>query len=195
MIFNPRGDYPPPNLPLISISSQNCNSLNISTECRKQLTKMVAITALLTDFIFLSDIRLNTSDAHIQRITKQFLYEGKRSYKLHTHSSKNRRGVGILMAADLPGDLEDFYRDDEENLLGATYNDGNGKIRLVSIYGPNANDISFYESLNRYLEIDPNLPIILGGDWNCTYSCDRKETNIDIFRMANPPSLIRSGWL
>ncbi len=67
------------------------------------------------------------------------------------------------MAADLSGDLEDFYRDDEENLLGATYNDGNGKIRLVSIYGPNANDISFYESLNRYLEIDPNLPIILGG--------------------------------
>jgi len=192
---NPRGDYPTHNLPLISVSVQNCNSLNISTECRKQLTKMIAITALLTDFIFLSDIRLNSSQTHIQRISKQFLYEGKRSYKLHTNSSMNRRGVGILMAADLPGDLENFWRDDAENILAATYNDGAGKIRLVSIYGPNSNDFTFYEALNRYLLIDSNLPIIMGGDWNCTYSCERKETNIDIFRMANPPSLIRSGWL
>ncbi|MFO0001221.1 MAG: hypothetical protein ACK559_08825, partial [bacterium] len=66
---NPRGDYPTHNLPLISVSVQNCNSLNISTECRKQLTKMIAITALLTDFIFLSDIRLNSSQTHIQRIS------------------------------------------------------------------------------------------------------------------------------
>jgi hypothetical protein len=71
-IFNPRGDYPPHNLPLITIASQNCNSLNISTECRKQLTKMLAITALLTDFIFLSDIRLNSSEIHVERIKKHF---------------------------------------------------------------------------------------------------------------------------
>jgi hypothetical protein len=75
-IYNPRGDFPPRNLPLISIASQNCNSLNISTECRKQLTKMLAITALMTVLI-LSDIRLNSSEVHIERIKKLFLYEGK----------------------------------------------------------------------------------------------------------------------
>jgi exonuclease III len=148
---------------------------------------MIAITALMTDFIFLSDIRLNTSEAHIQRISKQFLYEGKRSYKLYTNSTMNRRGVGILMAADLPGELTDFFRDDDQNLLAATYNDGVGRIRLVSIYGPNSNDFNFYDTLNRYIAQDHMLPIIIAGDWNCTYSCERKETNIDIFRMANPP--------
>jgi hypothetical protein len=130
---NPRGDYPPVDLPLITVASQNCNSLNISTECRKQLTKMIAITALLTDFIFLSDIRLNTSAVHIERISKQFLYEGKRSYKLYTNPNINRRGVGLLMAADLPGELGNFYKDDEQNLLAATYDTGQGKIRLVLI--------------------------------------------------------------
>ena len=120
-VNNPRGNYAPADLPLISVSSQNCNSLNISTECRKQLTKIVAITSLLTDFIFLSDIRLNTSQDHIQRISKQFLYEGKRSYKLYTNSDNHQRGVGILMAADLTGDLEIFLRDRDQNILRATY--------------------------------------------------------------------------
>ncbi len=99
------------------------------------------------------------------------------------------------MAADLPGELEDFDRDVEQNLLAATYYSGDGKIRLVSIYGPNSNDFTFYENLNRYLLKCPTLPVIIAGDWNCTYSCDRTELNIDIFRMANPPSLTRSGWL
>ncbi len=99
------------------------------------------------------------------------------------------------MAADLPGELTDFFRDDDQNLLAATYNDGVGRIRLVSIYGPNSNDFNFYDTLNRYIAQDHMLPIIIAGNWNCTYSCERKETNIDIFRMANPPSLIRSGWL
>ncbi len=79
---------------------------------------MIAITALLTDFIFLSDIRLNTSAAHIERISKQFLYEGKRSYKLSTNSNMNRRGVGLLMAADLPGELGNFYKDDDNMIPG-----------------------------------------------------------------------------
>jgi len=156
---------------------------------------MIAITALLTDFIFLSDIRLNNSAVHIERISKHFLYEGKRSYKLYTNSTMNRRGVGILMAADMPGELENFTKDDEQNLLAVTYNSGNGKIRLVSIYGPNTNDFTFYENLNNYLSVDPMIPVIIGGDWNCTYSCEGRENNIDILNMANPPSTIRSGWL
>ncbi len=147
---------------------------------------MIAITTLLTDFIFLSDIRLNTSAAHIERISKQFLYEGKRSYKLYTNSNMNRRGVGLLMAADLPGELVNFYKDDEQNLLAATYDTGQGKIRLVSVYGPNSNDYNLFDAVDRYLCINPEIPVILGGDWNCSYSCEPRDFNIDIFRMAIP---------
>jgi hypothetical protein len=98
----------------------------------------------------------------------------------------NRRGVGILVAADMPGELENVTRDDEQNLLAVTYNSGNGKIRLVSIYGPNTNDFTFYESLNNYLSADPMIPVIIGGDWNCTYSCEGRENNIDIFWQTPP---------
>jgi exonuclease III len=32
----------------------------------------------------------------------------------------------------------------------------------------------------------------MGGDWNATYSTDPSADNIDIFRMARPPSIYRS---
>jgi len=128
-INNPRGNYAPADLPLISVSSQNCNGLNISIAFRKHLAKIIAITSLLTNFIFLSDIRLNTSQDHIQRISKQFLNEGKRLYKLHTNSDTHQRGVGILMAADLTGDAYIFISRSRSKHFGGDipYNDGYGK--------------------------------------------------------------------
>jgi hypothetical protein len=43
----------------VSFSSQNCNSLNVSTSVRNQAAKIVSILDLGTDIIFLSDTRLN----------------------------------------------------------------------------------------------------------------------------------------
>lgn len=45
----------------ITISIQNCNSLNVSTNCPKQLKKVKALLELKSDIILLSDIRLNNS--------------------------------------------------------------------------------------------------------------------------------------
>ncbi len=39
------------------------------------------------------------------------------------------------------------------------------------------------------------MPIILGGDWNATYSTNDVTTNPDILIMAAPPSEVRSRWL
>jgi hypothetical protein len=46
------------DFPQFTVSCQNCNSLNISTECNKQLTKIISITSLLSSVILLSDIRM-----------------------------------------------------------------------------------------------------------------------------------------
>ena len=43
----------------VSFSSQNCNSLNVSTSVRNQAAKIVSILNMDTDIIFLSDTRLN----------------------------------------------------------------------------------------------------------------------------------------
>jgi hypothetical protein len=63
---------------------------------------------------------------------------------MYANSDRDMRGVAILKATDIPGELENFFRDDEQNLLAATYHNGTGKIRLVSIYGPNENDKEFF---------------------------------------------------
>ena len=47
----------------LTIGIQNCNSLNVSTNCPKQLKKVKAIMDMNHDVIFLSDIRLNNSDS------------------------------------------------------------------------------------------------------------------------------------
>ena len=52
--------------------------------------------------------------------------------------------------------------------------------------------MSFYVDLHRFLTLFPDCPSIIGGDWNATFSTDNSPDNIDIFRMAAPPSIIRS---
>ncbi len=56
--------------PQLTFSAQNCNSLNISTECDKQLVTLISITALCTDIIFLSDLRLNKGTAQTEKSEK-----------------------------------------------------------------------------------------------------------------------------
>ncbi len=72
-----------------------------STVCNKQLSKICAITALCTDIIFLSDIRLNSNPEHIEKVKKLFLYNPIHSYEAFFNSTKNSRGVGILISTRL----------------------------------------------------------------------------------------------
>ncbi len=67
--------------PHIKLAAQNCNSLNISTECDKQLTKIVAITSLCSNIIFLSDLRLGCSAEHSEKIRKMFLTNSSKKYQ------------------------------------------------------------------------------------------------------------------
>ena len=74
--------------PDLTYSIQNCNSLNISTVCQKQISKIIAITALCTDIIFLSDIRLNVNSEQVEKIKKMSIniYNPTHSYDAFFHS-------------------------------------------------------------------------------------------------------------
>jgi hypothetical protein len=72
---------------------------------------------------------------------------------------------------------------------------GDSPLVLISIYGPNSNDQSFFSDLRKILDENKSSPIVCGGDWNTTYSTLDGDNNIDTFSMLNPPSLIRSSWL
>jgi hypothetical protein len=64
--------------PAINISTQNVQSLNISTLCKKTSQKICSITRELDDIILLSDIRLNSEKqaTAIEDIRKRFKFRG-----------------------------------------------------------------------------------------------------------------------
>jgi hypothetical protein len=97
-------------LPNISFSIQNCNSLNSSTSCEKQTKKISAILGLNTTLIFLSDIRLSNGDK-IQDLEKAFACNNIAQYNLFHNSSKNKRGVGILISKSINYSITDRYAD------------------------------------------------------------------------------------
>jgi len=183
------------SIPDMTYAVQNCNSLNISTVCHKQLTKICALTALCTDIIFISDVRLNAEPEHTDKIKKLLVYNDNHSYDSYFHSSNNARGVGILISKNLTYKVIKRYEDTDENILGLLIGFGDAKIRIFSVYGPNHDNETFYKKLDTLIEEDNNFPIVCGGDWNTTYSTSPTADNIDIINMRNPPSLTRAGWL
>jgi len=175
----------------LSISCQNCNSLNVSISCPKQLKKIKSIVDLDTDIVFLSDIRLNNNE-NLGDIENAFLNATVNKYKFIYNSTRNKRGTGILLKNDLNPTNINTYRDAAENILGLNLTIRECTVNLVSVYGPNNDDPVFFRELSRFLQLYPDCPSILGGDWNATVSTDNSADNIDTFRMANPPSIYRS---
>jgi exonuclease III len=182
------------NLPQLTFACQNCNSLNISTECDKQLSKIISITSLMTNIIFLSDVRMGGTNEQCKKIKKMFLTNSNKNYHLYVNSSKKSRGVGILIDCSLQHEVISFS-DKEENILSLKVRINGCIVNLTSIYGPNLNDKIFFDNIFNLINNDPNIPIVLGGDWNTTYSTCSNKSNIDTWNMLSPPSVTRSGWL
>ena len=90
------------SFPEISISTINCNSLNVSTVTSyHQRLKIYGIVQLKTDFIILSDIRLGKAKNAVAEIDKMFLTNPYCSYNFIFNSTGNSRGVGILINSNL----------------------------------------------------------------------------------------------
>jgi exonuclease III len=60
------------------------------------------------------------------------------------------------------------------------------------VYGPNNTDDLFFETLSRLIVSCGNILVIVGGNWNCTYSSSPLAQNIDCLNMRRPPYLIHS---
>ena len=183
----------------ISISSVNCNSLNMASAVSTiQKRKVYGICKLKTEIIFISDIRLGNRNltSSLGNVAKIFKMNPYGSYDLIHNSTKNKRGVGILINSEV--DFTELQRvaDPEENFLLIKANIYGKTYILGSIYGPNEHDPGFFISLFRGISSLGEHEIILGGDFNCTICCDNDADNLDCFNMTSPPildSLIISG--
>jgi hypothetical protein len=83
-------------------------------------------------------------------------------------------------------------KDPRDNYLLLDAKINNESVIFGSIYGPNDLDQDFFRALeDDILSLGPK-PIIIGGDWNATYSCLRLDANPDIINMQALPNLAHS---
>jgi exonuclease III len=182
----------------MSFAAINCNLLNMSNSAKwNQSIKIYGITKLKTDVIFLSDVRLSNKNLVSAKddISKQFLNNPYEQYQLYANSTKNKRGVGILIKHSLQAVVEDSYQDEDENILLLKVNIKGTVLVLISIYGPNNTDLAFFERLSDQLNVNSNLPVIMAGDWNCTFSTNPLISNPDCLNMKRVPNLTHSRKL
>ena len=62
------------------------------------------------------------------------------------------------------------------------------RLTLGSVYGPNWEDLPFFDNLKHAINGINNEHIILGGDWNTTWDNSLVQLNIDVINMTNIPS-------
>jgi exonuclease III len=183
--------------PELNFSCINCNSLNMSLSSKSnQLKKIRGITSLESDIIFLSDTRLSNKNlvSAEQDVTALFRVTNNGNYDCYFNSKKNKRGVGILIKNYLKVEVQELRQDPEENFLLLRIL-VQGKILIIgAIYGPNNNDPAFFEKLSQSIRDLGNYPLLIGGDFNCTFSCDN-DFNPDVINMQNPPNLTHSRLL
>ena len=182
-----------------SFSSVNCNSLNISCPAKNIWKKKVfAIAQLKSDIILLSDVRLSSKNkgSGIRNLRNYFQTNPFKSYEFFYNSTSNKRGVGILISRSLALSETNRYTDQEENILGLQLQNSTGNfITVISIYGPNRTDEQFFNNLSSAITRLGNNNLIVGGDWNCTFSTENIQYNIDCANMVESPNFRHSQLL
>jgi hypothetical protein len=146
----------PVNFPGFSFSAQNCNSLNISACCEKQLKKIASIVSVNFNFIFLGDLQLGNNQA-VNDLINSFRYNEYCSYEFIYNSNKSSCGVGILINSKINYSVVRPWMDVNNNILSLVLNVDNFVFRCISIYGPNNNDNTFFFNLDS--ELQPVLRI------------------------------------
>jgi exonuclease III len=130
-----------------------------------------------------------------KKIENMFLTNSSKQTDFLYNSSKNSRGVGVLIDHSIQYSVNKILKDPDENIIVLHITIDKCNLILAGIYGPNSNSKDFFSNLRTYLDEFKGTPMILGGDWNTTYSTGSIRQNIDIYSMSSPPSTLRSGWL
>jgi exonuclease III len=180
--------------PKINFACQNVCSLNISKPSKKTHAKLAAVTRCGTEVILLNDTRLNSDKqiAGVNNIVKKLQFLG---YSLHHNSNKNNRGVAILLSNKFSYIIQDSFSDEACNILLLKIVCGAISLTIGSIYGPNSDDIVFFNQLNDVIKRFNSDYVVIGGDWNTTVDGRNFGNNLDTLNTVSIPSARRSLWL
>jgi hypothetical protein len=104
----------------VNVLIKNCNSLNLASSGQlQQKLKIYGICKLRSDVILLSDVRLSNRQgvSDIKYVKETFKINPYCSYHLIHNSTKNKRGVAILIKNSTTFSVEDERADPGENFL------------------------------------------------------------------------------
>ena len=163
----------------LRVSTINVNSMNVSTigfKNAKTYLKIEGVTSKRPDVILLSDMRANGKGEELKKL---FNLTHNGNYTLYYNSTKDSRGVGVAIKRNLGHELITRIDDPEENYLLVKIKVKSTELLLASVYGPNENDVGFYNELRRVLN-GFGEPKIIGGDFNTIMDSDRSENNLDL---------------
>jgi exonuclease III len=175
----------------LSFICQNVLSLNISSKNSKTDLKILALTRGDHDIVFLSDTRLNSnkqSSATHDLVKKLHL----RGYNFIHNSKTSSRRVAVLIKKTLSWEIHRKIEDLGDNYLIMSITINGYRLTLGAVYGPNQNDLAFFDSLERDILAMNNESVIVSGDWNATWSPVPVPNNPDVINMQSIPSKQRS---
>ena len=168
------------NFPNLAVSAVNVNSLNLSSfkegGC-KTMEKLVAIMRRKSDIIILTDCRLKGGVEKIRKILR--MGRGVQ-YNFFANSSRSDRGVcfAVNRARDIEIVQEERDLRDENFYLLKCRVEGR-ELLIGGVYGPNINDVAFYNNLRTRVE-SYGIPFILGGDFNTIINGAQGDENLDL---------------
>ena len=173
--------------------SCNLNSLNLSKTQTFYTTSMFdkKIDYILhksPDFILLQDLRLCSRSQTLINKVKCSKYGNFHSY---INSSKDSRGVGILINSRVNYSIHKCHKSDDENAIILDISVDNFRFTLCSIYGPKTCDNPlFFDSIKALIEEFKNKHYLIMGDLNlvtCNLPTERNQ-NIDLLNAKDIPN-------
>ena len=116
--------------------------MNVSALAKNTKMKVASIINLNSDIIFLSDVRLGNKVKYVSDLFRL-------RYKFFSHSTQARRGVAVLIRNEINFTINRIIKDDEENCMFLDGTISGEKVAIGSIYGPNEDNRTFFEFLDR----------------------------------------------
>ena len=116
-------------------------------------------------------------ETHVQTEDIQKWKQGWGNYSIWNPGKSNQTcGVGILINSRKAITVIDYKKDDSGRILTIKVQYKKQKLQVITVYAPNAPHLreSFFQNLKNY--IFPDIPIIMGGDFNMV-ECPYKDRN------------------
>ena len=103
--------------------------------------------------------------------------------------------MGILINRNLNILATEVYADKDTNILALRLTIEGTSLIICAVYGPNSYCADFFKNIEGVIKDNCSIPVILCGDWNCTYSAGAVCDNPDVFNMKNLPNKKHSELL